>query len=223
MIELNVTVLGKLLYRKEKLNKMYLDIDHVLFWMDAIRNSKDPTRTLESFWKGQIKSKIWLIDSLIAFISSVPNNIVIHGGWNGVLASLLFQTNIKINKIISLDIDPDCEEIARTINKVEDISGKFKAVTCNMINYQYEFYPDIIINTSCEHISQYEYDIWLENIPSSSIIVLQSNNYNIPEHIRIADSLEEFKNQSHLTVFSASELELPLYTRYMIIGFKKNV
>ena len=202
---------------------MNLDIDHVLFWMDAIRNSNNPTRTLESFWKGQIKSKIWLIDSLMTFISSAPNNIVIHGGWNGVLASLLFQTNINIAKIVSLDIDPACEEISRTINKIEEMSGKFKAITCNMIDYQYEFYPDIIINTSCEHISQHEYDIWLENIPPSSIIVLQSNDYNILEHIRIANSLEEFKNQSHLNVFLASELELPLYTRYMIIGFKKNV
>jgi hypothetical protein len=202
---------------------MQVDIDHVLFWMDAIRNSKNPDRTLESFWKGQIKSKLWLIDALTTFVPSISNKIVIHGGWNGVLASLLFQTNIRIEKIVSIDIDPECEEIANTINKLEEISGKFKAVTSNMVKYQYEFYPDIVINTSCEHISQYAYDIWLENIPSSSIIVLQSNNYDIPEHIRIANSLAEFVDQSYLNVFFAGELELPLYTRYMIIGFKKHV
>jgi len=52
--------------------------------------------------------------------------------------------------------------------------------------------------------------------------VVQSNNYDIPEHIRTAGSLEEFKAQSNLTVTWAGELELPLYTRYMIIG-KANV
>jgi hypothetical protein len=202
---------------------MNVDIDHVLYWMDAIRNSKNSKRTLESFWKGQIKSKIWLIESLTTFVTSIPNNIVIHGGWNGVLASMLFQTNIRIDKILSIDIDPECEEIANTMNKIEQISGKFKAITCNMTEYRYEFYPDIVINTSCEHISQSDYDIWLRNIPNNTIIVLQSNNYDIPEHIRIADSLEDFKDQSCLTVFSANELELPLYTRYMIIGFKKHV
>jgi hypothetical protein len=58
--------------------------------------------------------------------------------------------------------------------------------------------------------------------PANSLLVLQSNNYNIPEHVRIANSLEEFKKQCDLkTVLWAGELELPLYTRYMVIG--KNV
>ena len=134
---------------------MQLDIDHVLFWMDAIRNSNDKSRTLESFWKGQIKSKLWLIDNLAAHVSAGTNNIVIHGGWNGVLASLLFQTTIKIDKIVSIDVDPACEEIANTVNKIEEISGKFTAITCDMTKYRYTFFPDIVINTSCEHISQY--------------------------------------------------------------------
>lgn len=54
-------------------------------------------------------------------------------------------------------------------------------------------------------------------------IVLQSNNYNIPEHVRIANNLQEFKYQSKLkTIYYEGELELPLYNRYMIIG-KKHV
>ena len=197
---------------------MKLDIDHVLFWMDAIRNSDDKFRTLESFWKGQIKSKIWLIENLMSFFSTKNNSIVIHGGWNGVLASLLFQTDVMIDKIVSIDIDPHCESIANTMNKIEEISGRFNAITCNMIDYKYDFFPDIVINTSCEHISQNEYDIWLTNIPKGTIIVLQSNNYNINEHIRIVNSLNEFKEQSYINIFSANELELPLYTRYMLIG-----
>jgi hypothetical protein len=50
--------------------------------------------------------------------------------------------------------------------------------------------------------------------------VLQSNNYKIEEHVRTADSLEEFEEQSHIDVVWAGELELPLYTRYMLIGNK---
>jgi L-2-hydroxyglutarate oxidase LhgO len=199
---------------------MQVDIDHVLFWMDAIRNSKDQYRTLESFWKGQVKSKLWLIDSISSHISSNNNSIVIHGGWNGVLASLLFQSAIKIDKIVSLDIDPSCEEIARTMNKIEDISGKFQAITCNMIEYRYNFFPDVVINTSCEHISQADYDAWLTNIPKGSIIVLQSNNYKIEEHVRTVDTLEEFQKQSKINVWKSTELPLPLYTRFMLIGSK---
>ena len=200
---------------------MNIDIDNILFWMDAIRNSEDRYRTLESFWKGQINSKIWLIDNLIAHISSVSNNIVIHGGWNGVLASLLFQTSTAITKIVSVDIDPVCEEIANTVNKIEEMQGRFQAVTANMIDYRYNFYTDIVINTSCEHIDQETYDNWLRKVPSNSLIVLQSNNYfKLDEHIRCANNLLEFKEQSRIKVVSSSLLELPKYTRYMLIGYK---
>ena len=97
---------------------MQVDLNHVMFWMDAIRNSNDPKRTLESFWKGQLNSKVWLIDNLKPYINR-PVSIDIHGGWNGVLASLLFQAGIVVNSIRSIDIDPLCEDIANTINKLE--------------------------------------------------------------------------------------------------------
>ena len=77
---------------------------------------------------------------------------------------------------------------------------------------------DVIINTSCEHITQDQYDLWLSGMPHNSLLVVQSNNYNIPEHIRLAESLDEFKEQSGLNVLWAGELELPLYKRFMIIG-----
>jgi hypothetical protein len=199
---------------------MNIDIDHVLFWMDAIRNSEDRYRTLEGFWKGQIKSKIWLIEKLIDYVSTT-NNIVIHGGWNGILASLIFQSNIKTNKIVSIDIDPVCNEISRTMNKIEDIEGRFLTYTCDMSEYQYTFFPNIVINTSCEHITQQIYEQWLENIPNKSIIVLQSNNYfDLKEHIRCVNNLEEFKKQSKIKVCSSHVLELPNFNRFMIIGKK---
>jgi hypothetical protein len=198
---------------------MQVDINHVLFWMDAIRNSEDRYRTLESFWKGQVQSKTWLIENIVPWVLSIPNNIVIHGGWNGVLASLLFQSGIQVNKIVSIDIDPACEELARTMNKIEEMEGRFKAITCNMADYEYEFYPDIVINTSCEHITQETYETWLKKIPSNSLKVLQSNNYfELPEHIRCAKNLKEFKSQSKIKALTAAKLELPKYNRFMLIG-----
>jgi uncharacterized protein (DUF2235 family) len=193
------------------------DIEHVLFWMDAIRNSKDPQRTLESFWKGQIRSKVWLIDNLRKHVKKVVS-IDIHGGWNGVLASMLFQSDLFITNIRNIDIDPECEEIANTINKIEEMVGKFKHVTADMVNLRSD--ADVIINTSCEHITQDQYDLWLSGMPQNSLFVLQSNNYNIPEHIRIANTLDEFKEQCKINVLFAGELELPLYKRFMIIGKK---
>jgi hypothetical protein len=185
--------------------------------MQAIRQSNDPMRTMDSFWSGQLKSKEWLIDCLdehVHFASSID----IHGGWVGVLASMIFQSNIPVTTIRSIDIDPSCESIATMMNKGEEIQGRFKAITSDMCTIRSD--SDVIINTSCEHITQDQYDLWLSGLPHNSLIVLQSNNYKIEEHIRVANDIEEFKNQSDINILYQGELELPMYTRYMLIGKK---
>ena len=194
---------------------MQIDTEHLHYWMCAIRESNNPIRTMDAFWSGQLKSKEWLIKNLRKNVSKVVS-IDIHGGWVGVLASMLFQSDIYITNIRSIDIDPECESIATMMNKGEEIAGRFKAVTADMCTIRSD--ADVIINTSCEHITQEQYELWLSRQLNSSLIVLQSNNYIIDEHIRPAESLEHFKTQSNLNVLWAGELELPKYTRYMIIG-----
>jgi hypothetical protein len=173
---------------------------------------------MDAFWSGQLKSKEWLIENLRKHVNKFVT-VDIHGGWVGVLASMLFQSNIPITKIRSIDIDPICEPIAVNMNKLEEIVGKFSALTADMCSVYID--ADVIINTSCEHITQEQYDYWLSKVPENSLLVLQSNNYNIPEHIRIAKSLEDFSNQSKIDVLWQGELELPHYTRYMLIGKSK--
>lgn len=199
---------------------MQIDTEHLHYWMQAIRQSPDPMRTMDAFWSGQINSKEWLIVNLRKNINKFVS-IDIHGGWVGVLASMLFQTDMPIKNIRSVDIDPTCESIATMMNKREEMTGKFRAVTADMCEIRSD--ADVVINTSCEHITQEQYDLWLSGMPHNSLFVLQSNNYNIPEHVRIAGNLAEFIDQSQLPTISFSgELETPLYTRFMIIGKKCN-
>jgi len=196
-----------------------LDLDHLHFWMCAIRESKDPLRTMDAFWKGQIKSKEWLIEELYKHRRNTVDwpTIDIHGGWVGVLASMFFQSNMFIENIKSIDIDPECEAIANKMNQMELQVGRFRAVTADMCTYRSS--ADVIINTSCEHITQDQYDLWLSGTPMNSLFVLQSNNYDIPEHIRTAKDLDEFEQQCGLeNVLYKGELDLPLYKRFMIIG-----
>lgn len=198
---------------------MKIDIEDVLFWMDAIRNSEDRYRTLESFWKGQVRSKTWLAEQLPGFVPVTPLNIVIYGGWNGVLASILFNSKLAVNRITSVDIDPVCEDVANTINKRYEMQGRFKAVTADMTTYT--TMADVAINTSCEHITQEQYNKWLSNQPNDAVIVLQSNNYfEHEEHIRCSIDLDDFTKMSHLKPFYRGYLETPKYTRFMIIGRK---
>jgi hypothetical protein len=195
---------------------MSVDLEHLHYWMCAIRESSDPMRTLDAFWKGQLTSKEWLINCLAEHVHS-SNSVDIHGGWVGVLASMLFQSKVPVTTIRSIDIDSSCEPVATMMNKKEEIEGRFRAVTADMCSIRSD--AGIIINTSCEHITQDEYDLWKSGVPNNSLLVLQGNNYNIPEHVRISKSLDEFKEQCGLDrVLYAGELELPLYKRFMVIG-----
>ena len=203
---------------------MKIEIEDIKFWMDAIRNSEDRDRTLESFWGGQLLSKKWLIENLEKIVTKITNaNIVIHGGWNGVLSSMLFNSNIGIQNIVSVDIDPRVKETALTINKRYEIEGRFKAVVSDMCKYDYDERADIVINTSCEHITNEQYNQWLDKIPKNSLIVLQSNNYfDLDEHINCHDTLKSFEESSKINIVYSNQLELPHvnYKRFMLIGNK---
>jgi len=196
---------------------MKIDTEHLHFWMNAIRQSNNPMRTLDAFWSGQMKSKEWLINNLEPFITK-PSRIDIHGGWVGVLASMIFQSDIPVRYIASVDIDPLCEHVATMMNKIEEQDGRFKAITHDMCTVPVN--SDVIINTSCEHITQEQYNTWLERMPINSLLVLQSNNYNIAEHVRLAESVDDFAKQCKIKVLWQGELQLQLYKRFMIIGKK---
>lgn len=205
---------------------MKIDINDIAYWMDAIRNEGNHKRyhMLESFWHGQLQSKVWLCEKLSKVEHSLGNRIVIFGGWYGVLATMLFNSQVGIRHITSVDIDPECLDIAIGMNRLYFNKNKFKAETGDMCDYVYnpKEHPHIVINTSCEHITQKQYEIWLDKVDSDTWIVLQSNNFTgHKEHINCSDSLKDFKWKSKLNrVWYEGTLELPKYDRYMLIGRK---
>jgi hypothetical protein len=82
---------------------------------------------------------------------------------------------------------------------------------------------EISINTSCEHITQEQYERWLSNQNDRSLIILQSNNFfELEEHIRCSTDIDEFIAISKIEVIYADTLVLPKYNRFMIIGRKNS-
>ena len=192
---------------------------------------------LDCLSQGQIKSKRWLIDELVRLDLDL-GKVFLCAGWYATLATLLFESSIKVDKIRSFDLDPSCIAIAEVFNKpwvLED--WKFKSCTKNILDINYDFYTynvvrsngtlcelsdssNTIINTSCEHIE--DFDKWYNLIPKGKIVILQTNNYiEIEDHVNCSSSLEEFRLQSPMTnVLYEGELLLDKYTRYMRIGIK---
>lgn len=191
------------------------------------------------FSKGQMDSKRWLVDMLVEFDPDM-GTVFLCAGWYGSLATFLLETDLRIEKIRSFDIDSSCADIADTFNRswVMD-SWKFKALTRDIIDIDYDEYtwtfwsnknnrmskpvtdrPDTIINTSCEHIENF--DEWYAKIPKGKLLVLQSNNYfGMDEHVNCSLNLDHFSKSTPMTTtLYQGELELPKYTRYMKIGYK---
>lgn len=202
---------------------MRIELEDIMYWMDAIRNSEDRYRTLEAFWKGQLRSKENLIENLerVDELNAKSNTAVIHGGWLGVTASLLFNSGIDFDYIESVDLDKSCKETANTINKRYEMSGEFCASAKDMITYEYDFVPDLVVNTSCEHLTLDSFDYWLGNIPRSSIIALQNNDYYEHEdHINCVENLGEFIEMSGIDPIFTDQIETHKYTRFTLIGVK---
>ncbi len=184
--------------------------------------------------KGQVKSKLWLIDELIN-ISNHLGTIFIYGGWYGILAKFMFESELKFDVIRSFDLDDSCYEIAETINRSFVMSGwRFKATTYDIFDIQYPLkydtlrrdgtsvelneMPSTIINTSCEHMI----NDWLEDIDNDTLMILQSNDLiEINDHINCVKDIEDMKNKYSLNkILYEGELRLDGYTRYMLIGYK---
>jgi hypothetical protein len=191
----------------------------------------------DCFSRGQLQSKIWLINELKKLNLNL-GTVFLCAGWYATLAVMLFESEMKITKIRSFDKDPLCWKIAETFNKTwVKNDWEFKASTVDIlnINYQQHVYdvnrfdetickltdsPDTIINTSCEHIEDFK--SWYKKIPLDKLIVLQSNDYcEIKEHVNTYNTLEEFSESAPMnkTLFEG-QLYLPKYTRFMKIGVK---
>ena len=189
---------------------------------------------IDAYSIGQLKSKLWLIENL-------PDNlglVFICAGWYGTLASLMFQNaREKFDKIRSFDIEPECAKVADNLNRSYVIDGwQFKASTIDILDIEYPLtyttyrrdmtkvqiteQPNTIINTSCEHIKNF--DSWYTKIPQGILCILQTNDYfEIEDHINCSKSLDNFAEATPMyNVLFEGKLPLEKYNRFMRIGYK---
>jgi hypothetical protein len=193
----------------------------------------------DSFSRGQLQSKLWLVNELKKLNLDL-GTVFLCAGWYAILATMIFESKLKVDKIRSFDIDPSCVDIAEVFNKPWFTrEWRFKAITQdittidynehtwqswstanNRMSYPITDIPNTIINTSCEHIDPF--DEWYNKIPMGKLLVLQANNFvEVDEHINTYSNLSQFDSAVPMSrVLYAGELELEKYTRYMKIGYK---
>lgn len=192
---------------------------YVASWMSYIRNHPEDKRFLECFWDSQMKSKTWLIEEMNK-LCPTPKNIIIFGGWYGVLAQMFESNYPSLEKIISLDIDIKCAIVANEIKLID--TDKIALRSMCMTKYKYREEVDFIVNTSAEHVDQSVYDTWWNKIPSNTLVAVQSNNFDsLEEHIRCSYNMENFLKINHIdSPIYSGEIDCGGFSRYMAI-FRK--
>lgn len=235
---------------KEDLRKTILEDNQWSLW--KILDSYVDTRFVQSlksfevqkvkwdedcFSQGQIKSKMWILQELRKLNLDL-GVIFLCAGWYSTLATMLFESKVKVDKIRSFDIDKSCVAISETFNKPWFVDNwKFKAITQDIMDIDYNTHvwqfwsnknnrmskpitdkPDTIINTSCEHIENFSE--WYSKIPKGKLVVLQGNDYfDLDEHVNCSKDQEDFSNKAPMSsILYLGTLNCEKYNRFMKIG-----
>lgn len=192
----------------------------------------------DHFSRGQMKSKCWMVEQLnLIFDQKYLGTVVHYGGWYATVAKNLFN-DFKIKNYYNIELDQECIEIADNFNYEQANGWRFKSVhkDCSDIRYDKNnsftvkiknrmgnqittnIIPNLIINTSCEHMNE----DWFHNLPTGTPICLQTNNYfDNEQHINCVAGVDEALEKYPMgEVFYSGEIETHLYNRYMIIGRK---
>lgn len=201
----------------------------------------------DAFSKGQVTSKVWLVETLQKLVHHrhVFDNIVIIGGWYGHLTHYL-KDKIGFNNFYNIDPDvrsgyigqnyfnnhlsfryiPSCSMIEQV--ELDEAKGyRIPVGDITVVNNEYKFEindfnyvnPDLIINTSCEHMNT----AWFDAIAPGTMIALQTNNLVdiSPDHINCITSIAELEVKYPMTkVLFQGELDISVGKRYMKIGIK---
>jgi len=194
-------------------------VDTVAGWFNYIRENPDDKRFLECFWDTQLTSKERLLD---LYPDHFNRTCYVFGGWYGVLPKMLVD-NKFIVKVYSVDIDPECERVGNVYFCDNDL----EFITSDMADFLYKEEPDVVINTSTEHVDQDTFDSWWMNIPTGTFVMLQGNDLVIPEHVRPFKDLFDFVERNNMSqVLHSEEMELAgpnntTYKRFTLTGYKE--
>tara|TARA_E500000178_G_C17003687_1_gene747033 strand:+ start:126 stop:710 length:585 start_codon:yes stop_codon:yes gene_type:complete len=182
--------------------------------MAEARNNKD---LLDSVSPNQYKSKERLIKH-VENLQLVDQNsdIVILGGWYG---SILIPAFKYVNRIAHIDLDDNVIRIAK--NRLFNHYKNVDFITADVFDLGKHFQrvekSDLIINTSCEHMSSMKK---LE-LNTKAYFAYQSNNmYDIEGHINCVSSIEEFKYQlpDNAKVMIEDKIIDERGTRFLLVG-----
>lgn len=174
----------------------------------------------DAFSREQFWSKLWCVQMLKRHLGTKFHTIYILGGWYGTLAAMLLQDNeLKIKKIVNLDLDNAALEQSKIL--IQDPRYEARKGDLNeFLAHSHQLTKnDLVICSICEHLSGLkEFNLLKPSVP----IIFQSTNLKCDDHINTKESLEEFQiDLQSIQNFHqewAGMLDLKWFKRFMIMG-----
>lgn len=208
--------------------------------MSYLKLNLDSSALKDAFSRGQIKSKIWLVQEL-SNLNVEYHNVLVMAGWFGQLKNI-YKQQLNYHKMRILELDRSaCETSDYVFNldgltehKVKSVCADINTLTLHKNGYEWpvenfkestsyaeKFLPDLVINTSAEHMTEaWFHQLRFKQIASDPIVAIQSNNlFDIPEHVNCVHSVDHMMKKFPMReVLFAGELQLKGYKRVMLIG-----
>jgi hypothetical protein len=208
----------------------------------CLKNNLLPQEVInDAFSRSQIKSKFWLMSEL-SNIKKGYGNVLIMAGWFGQTKSI-YDKFLTYKKMRIIDLDKNncnlsdyvfnlgnleehkVKSICANINNLELHKNGYEWTVENFKepekNYKEKFLPDLIINTSAEHMTEEWFNqIRFKQLDSDPIVAIQSNNmFGLDDHINCVHSIDHMKKKFPMReVLYEGELQLKGYKRVMLIG-----
>jgi hypothetical protein len=205
-----------------------------------IKENKNSEIMQDAMSRSQIRSKIWLVSELVK-IQKHFNNVAIMAGWFGQLCSI-YDKEMTYRKIRIIEMDKTACELSDYSFNLSNLENyKIKSVQANIneltlhkngyelsvenfkdnTKYEEKFLPDLIINTSAEHMTEeWFHQIRFKEMESNPIVAIQSNNmFDGEGHVNCVHSVDHMKKKFPMKeVLFEGELQLKGYKRVMLIG-----
>lgn len=148
-----------------------------------------------------------------------PKKIIVLGGWYGVLGALA-KSQWPDAEVLSIDIDPVCETIGKSLLVNSGIDITFQQSAYELLTQDGIFDYDLILSSSTEHFEPDDVTELLAKKSDNTYVALQNNDYKSHNsHINTYPSLDLFVESLQLNeITHKSKTVFPIYTRYTVVG-----
>ena len=205
---------------------MQIEYAKMLKWFQH-NHPNEIWRYVESVSPNQQKSKEELIYGLVEKNIVIPKNkdgqikIEIVGGWFGwpLIGKLKNFFGDQIYQIDFFEKDPFCCKVLQKYIELMNPKFEIKIFEMDWFEYKEQRRSHILINTSCEHmsdmVSQKQYFIE----PQRTLLMLTSNDKeDEPDHINCKQSAVELAKDNDVNLLHGERLWMEDYRRFIVVG-----